>query len=96
METIFGKFHLVFQVKVMNVQEKGGKSYFELLVNFKFEICKEIGFKCFLHVHKSIIQSPVSSNEFVTSLKHLVTLRQPQKCICFLILFQFAPYISFQ
>lgn len=31
----------------MNVQEKGGKSYFELLVNSKFEICKEIGFKYF-------------------------------------------------
>lgn len=39
----FGKFRLVCQVKVMNVQEKGGKSYFEQLVNFKFEICKEIG-----------------------------------------------------
>lgn len=40
----FGKFHLVCQDIVMNVQEKGGKSYFEHRVNFKFEICKEIVF----------------------------------------------------
>lgn len=65
-------------------KKKEEGAIFELLMNFKFDICKGIAFKYFLHAHsltRSVIQSPVSSNELVTSLKRLVTFRHPRKYI---------------